>query len=405
MQLKNCLLLFYILVIALEIACTAQPIEVRVGDPAISYINLKISPDMKYATWVENLTGLQQNPAWLCAIDRETGSLIPDDGKGFFIGRIKNAGALVGSPQWGQDSAGFFSIAIDEKNNLLMLRPESAFKATITMLPTAPNKERIFPCPACLPNRDFSYIAYLQKDENKKLQAWYIDLAEPTVEHQVTSGDPGFYPPMNAEPLAVDRCRWFPGEPIFIFGYLNEFEKLQINQYDVSRHDLAPVPITNDKLNHIDEMPTTITGERYLIGGINNEAFGKVYKRPAGSEFYKPIQTITPVATDLITPTSALAFEPFMWEGKSFTSFQIQEPSSKPLLSTAPGEIWLTSILEDSVLRRLHGPEPMVRANPEFYIGTSKVWVFYQAKAVGDDNWRLYRAETGLSAASGKKID
>jgi hypothetical protein len=68
------------------------------------------------------------------------------------------------------------------------------------------------------------------------------------------------------------------------------------------------------------------------------------------------------------------------------------------LARTEPGEIWLTGLLEESLLRRISGPETMVRADPEFYIGTSQVWVFYVAKPVGTIGWELHRAATGLVA-------
>jgi hypothetical protein len=379
------------------------PDDVRLGDPDVSYVNMEFSPDMAYAAWVEvRLPPFLPSRAWLCGVDRETGDLIPSDGRGFLIDEIKNRGWVDGAPQWGEDLWGPFVIVIDLDDHLLMARPQSPTEATVTALPTAPNSSRLYPFPARLPDRRDSYVAYLQHDDEGEYQSWYVDLAEPTIEHQVTFGPPGLYPPMDSIPLAINSNRWFSGEPIYIFGYTNTVSsKLQIKQVDVTQPGSEPVVITDDGYDHIDEFPAVISGERYLIGGINNEAVGMLYRRPPGGEIYEPTQVISPVGTDLVTPTSALSFEAFTWEGKAYASFQIRDNSSGVLARTEPGEIWLTSLLDGSLLRRISDPRTMVRADPEFYIGTSQVWVFYVAKPVGSTKWELHRAATGLVRRTG----
>jgi hypothetical protein len=376
------------------------PDDVRLGDPTVSYVNMEFSPDMQFAAWVDiRLPPLLPSRAWLCAVDPETGDLIPSDGKGFMISEIKNRGWVDGAPQWGEDSSGPFVMTIDTQDSLLMTRPQSATWATVTTLPTDPNPSRLYPFPARLPNRSHSYVAYLQQDEEEEYQSWYLDLAAPSVEHQVTFGPQGLYPPMNSIPLAVDSNRWFQGEPIFIFGYTNTVSsKLQIKQMDVSQPDSEPIVITDDGYDHIDEFPAILFGERYLIGGVNNEPVGVLYRRPPGSEIYEPLQVISPSATSLVTPTTALSFEAFHWEGKAYASFQIRDNSSAILARTEPGEIWLTSLLDESVLRRISEPTTMVRADPEFFIGSSQVWVYYVAKPEGSSRWELHRAATGLVA-------
>lgn len=381
------------------------PDDVRLGDPEVGYLNIEFSPDMQYASWIEIIADkpLEPTPAWLCGVDPETGDLIPSDGRGYLITKIKNLGWVAGSPQWGEDSSGPFVIVINGVNQMLMARPKSPTMATVTTLPTPPNRTRFYPYPARLPDRNQSYVAYLQKDDQKDYQAWYVDLANPEVEHQVTFGPPGWYPPMSTFPLAVNIHRWFDGKPIFIFGYSNtESEKVQIKQFDVSLPLHPPIAITDDEYDHIDDFPAIIFGDGYLIGGINNEPIGKLYKCPPASKIYEPVQTIIPGPMDLVMPTSALGFEVFTWEEKAFASFHVRDDSSDVLDPKQPGEIWLTSLLNDSVLRRISSPGTMVRADPEFYIGTSRVWVYYSAKPVdGSGCWELHRAATGLVANTG----
>ncbi len=373
--------------------------DIRVGDSGASYVNIEFSPDMRFASWIElSASPLQPARAWLTGIVADTGDLIPLDGRGSLITEIYNGGFVLGSPQWGEDATGPFVIAISREHQLVMARPINAVSSEITILPTPPNPTRYYPYPAKLPSRDHAYVAYLQKDTAGDVQAWYIDLADPTVEHQVTFGPPGLYPPLNVPPLSVDIHRWFYDEPVFVYGYSDTVtHKLQIKQFDVSQPEQEPIPITADQFDHMDEFPAVIAGERYLIGGINNEAIGKLYERPPGSEVYAPIQTIEPAATLLMTPTSAVGFETFVWEGQAYASYQIRNDSRSILARTEPGEVWVTSLFDDSFSQRVSSAEPLVRADPEFYLGTSDVWVFYHAKPTsGNGVWELRRARSRI---------
>jgi hypothetical protein len=384
-------------------ATLAEPGEaedIRIGSPGIRYINIEFSPDMQYASWVE-----WRNPpwvrsrVWICGMDPETGELVPADGKGFLVGEGKNTGWLEALPQWGVDARGQFLSMIDGNDRLLLVRPLSPTEAISTVLSTPPNITRYYPYPARLPNREHSYIAYLQQDEEGVDQAWYIDLANPEVEHQVTFGDPGFYPPLDISPLQASIHRWFDGEPVFVYGYSNTVSnKLQIAQFDVSQPELGSVPITDDEFDHIDAFPALIGGERLLISGVNNEARGMVFRRPPGSDIFAPLREIRITDSRLITPTSALSFEAFEWEGVGYASFQIRNDSRTVIDRDEPGEVWVASLLDDSILRRVSGPEQFVRTDPEFFVGRSQVWVFYNARPPDAPAlWQLRRARTGLT--------
>ncbi len=368
--------------------------DVRIGDLSADYVNIEFSPDMRYASIIELSFPIK---AWLAGVNPDTGELIPSDGRGVLVAELYNAGWAAGSPQWGEDSEGPFVVAINKDYKFVMARPTSPTSATITVLPTAPNPARLYPYPAKLPDRETSFVAYLQADLFGEMQAWYIDLADPERQHKVSDGPQGIYPPINASPLELNIHRWFYGEPTFIYGYSDTVSgKVQIMQYDVTRPHRGSVPITDDQYDHMDEFPFPMQGERYLIGGINNEAVGQMYQRPPGSEMYEAIQRFVPYASDLLTPTSAVGFESFEWEGEAYTSFQIRNASNSILARTEAGEVWLSSLFDPSLMRRVSGPELFVRADPEFYLGTSQVWVYYHAKPVGGGSWQLRRATTGL---------
>jgi hypothetical protein len=374
--------------------------DVRIGNPAISYLNIEFSSDMQYASWVElRRPPIVPSRVWICAIDPLTGALVPSDGRGVLVGEAKNSGWVEALPQWGQDSNGQFMSMIDVNDRLVLARPVSATEVITTVLPTPPNVTRLYPYPATLPERAHSYIAYLQQDEAEFYQAWYIDLAEPEVEHQVTWGDPGWYPPMETTPLSLNIHRWFDGEPVFIYGYTNTVTgKVQIAQFDVSQPHLGSVPITDDEYDHIDSFPANVDGERFLVGGVNNEARGMLHQRLSGSETYVPQREFVITESQLITPTSALSFEVFSWQGQAYTSFQIRDDSRAVLNRNEPGEIWIANLLDEPRVWRVNGPERMIRSDPEFYLGESEVWIFYSAKSFDQPAvWQLRRARAGLT--------
>lgn len=381
-----------------------RPNEQMVGAPGINMINLEFSPDGQYVSWVEIgqlISGTEvitYSVGWLAFIDPQTGNLVPSDGRGYQFGDILVDSEIGGAPQWGEDAQGPFVVSVDFDFNMQLTRPISATKVLTSIINLPPSDSRVYPYPAWLPERQDGYVAYLQKDPENRYQAWYVDLADPTVEHQVTFGDQGFYAPLNGPPLSVNIHRWFYGEPIFVYGYTNTVTgRLQIKQFDVSQPGLGPTVITDDDFDHIDEFPTTLFDEPYLISGINNWPVGRLYEKEASGDLYHPVQTIVATPTRLLTPTSALGFEAFEWEGRAYASYQIRNDSSGYLASQEAGEIFVTGLLTTAdYQRRISADLPLVRVDPEFYLGDRQVWVYYSARPIGANYWRLYRAPTGL---------
>lgn len=54
------------------------PVDVQIGDPTADYRAVAVAPDMHRLAWLDG----QTQTVWLCAIDRETGDLVPSSGRG-----------------------------------------------------------------------------------------------------------------------------------------------------------------------------------------------------------------------------------------------------------------------------------------------------------------------------------
>lgn len=135
---------------------------------------------MRFMAWTEART----QTAYICGVNPATGDLIPSDGRGFRVGEIIG----VASPQWGVDNIGPYLVTVSSEGRFLIIRPSSATSATVTTLPTASNRSRQYPYATRLPRQSGGYLIYSQPDTNRQLQIFYLDLANPAVERQVTTG-------------------------------------------------------------------------------------------------------------------------------------------------------------------------------------------------------------------------
>jgi hypothetical protein len=353
---------------------------------------------MKYLAWVE--TGNRQAQAWVAKVDPNTGDISPKDGRGFSLGAIPRNG-ITGQPQWGQDSAGFFVVVLNAQGQIVLARPQAAGAPQLTTLATPADPSRQFIFPSRIPNRSGAYLSYLKMSQGRSLSLWYVDTANPTVEVPLTQGDAGGYEIINkqgrpgrAPALYITIQRWFEGQPMLVHGYMNGAGKLQVRLVDLRSGTPKIFPVTNDNLNHVDDFPFFLGNKLYLLGGINTSAVGALYGQTAGSSTFSLLRQFAPKASALRTPAWASSFEPFLWKNKPYASFQLLDQG--PPTAGVPGEIWIASLLDNSVLRRICGPETMRRNDPEFYIGTKQAWVYYYGRQNESSPWELHRCETGL---------
>ena len=58
-----------------------------------------------------------------------------------------------------------------------------------------------------------------------------------------------------------------------------------------------------------------------------------------------------------------------------------------------PAEVWLTSLSDGTVLRRVSGNEALYRLDPEVFLGCTQAWVFYYGHSPNSSTFELRRAE------------
>ena len=367
-------------------AVPPAPSDVRVGDTTTSYFSLEIAPSMKYIAWQE--PSAQGPSVWIAGIDADTAALIPVDGRGF-----KVAGTPISSaPQWGIDAQGEFLVTGNQQGQLLQIRPTSATSATVAVLPLPANPTRQYPYPSRLPGRATAYLLYVQNDPQGRQQVWLADLAQPGQERQVTSGPVDQY--FATPTFLATIYRWFPGLPQFSYGYNDASGRIQIKVVDVSSGTLAGTAVTSGSTDHVDDFPSVIDGVQSLVGGVSGTVQGALYRRNPTTGQYLTERTFTPVGSQLSNPRFAASIEPFAWNGKSYATFIILDGGGTP--GSFPAEVWLTSLSDGAVLRRVSGNESLYRLDPEVFLGRTKAWVFYYGRTPSGTAFELRRAELGL---------
>ena len=411
-----------LLVAALTLTCVATacaqftPSETVVGDPSYGCLGLEFSPDMKWLVWTQQ--GLTK-AAWLCSVNSDTADLVPangrpngQNGQPFPIPNIPPRG----NPQWGQDSTGWFIIAIADDGRLVQVRPGTLstngnwLVDPVITYPAVPvNATRQYPFAARLPGRAASYVIYEQLANGTGAAGIYwVDLGDPNfTEHVVAapSGSPVYTMPTTLDNLAATIYRWFPGLPIFTYAVLKQpGGAAKMAQLDVSAPTPTPVvinPGTDNVSFHTDDFPSVNFGRRTLIGGVNSTASARYYLQDPTTKLTSTLAdiTVTPAMSALANPQWATSFEPFEWNGRVYAAFQIIDGADPK--QAVPSEIWLTSLsdallqTDTSLLRRINTATSLQRRDPEYFLGTTKAWIYYYAKPSGT-LFTIYRAETGL---------
>ena len=380
------------------------PTDVPVGDPNVNYANVEFTSDGKYMVWFEMARdGSGLGTVWQCGVNPETGELIPPDGKGF---RAFES-SVFGRANPGTDSSGVYYAGIDRTGNLLLVRPTGPTSGQVSVLSTPPDVTRRSVYPTVLPDQSTGYIFWIKNASvpgagTNRANAWvelqYISLADPTQVHVIERQD---RPLRGMAPMDIAFARWMRDKPILTYGFRDTNGVIQIRAFDASRPNLAPQDVTNDPGNKIDPYSWFYNGREILIPGINAEALTHVYVRNEGETWFTLAESIVPPASALAQPALAQSNEPIVWNGQAYTVYQVNEKGSDfwDVAFGNPGEIWLSTTFQTPQQQWLLTDSQTAKAEPEPYMGTSRVWVFYniiEGKNVLTALWSLRRAETPL---------
>ena len=133
-----------------------------------------------------------------------------------------------------------------------------------------------------------------------------------------------------------------------------------------------------------------------LVLAVVNDSAIAIYK-DKGGEYWDRIATLT-VPRDSNNRIVASA-EPFTVAGKSYMSLSIKSEKSR-IGKFVDGEVWIFGIEDDPnrrfVRRCDSGERPVVRFDPEVYVGKEEAFLYYNVLSQ-DRVFEIWRCRTGIS--------
>ncbi len=384
-------------------SATFTPQVTQVGDPKVNYSNVEFTADNRYMVWFEMTDRRGNGIVWHCGVNPETGALIPADGKGF---RAFES-TVYGRANPGMDSAGAYYVGMDRAGKMVLVRPTSPTSGETRQLPTPPDLTRRAIYPTVLPAQAAGFVFWIKNEAvagggtnpaNDWFELQYMSLEHPS---QVNSIERQQRPRRGFAPMDSGFARWMQHKPALTYGFQDSNGVVQVRMLDQTQPNPAPRAVTSDRGNKVDPYPWLHNGREILLAGIDAEARTHVYIRQEGEAEFRLAETIIPPASGLAHPALAQSNEPIVFNGRAYTVYQINEAgtSFSDVTFASPGELWLSTLFEAPQRQWLLSDSLMPKAEPEPFIGTSRVWVFYNV-IEGDHPltavWHLYRAETPI---------
>ena len=367
----------------------------QVGDPNANYLNVEFTASGKYMVWFEGLAdGSDNGIVWHCGVNPQTGDLIPPDGRGF---------RAFESTSWGRanpgcDKLGDYYVGTDRAGRLLLVRPKGPAQGEVTLLATPPDPRRRAIYPTNLPSQAGGFVFFIQNErtpgagtranQNNWVELQYISLADPSSARAIERQDT---PPVGFAPMDIGFARWMRNRPIVTFGALAAPSgKVEVRAFDAGQPERGVFDLINDGHDKIDPYPAAIGDFEYVMAGIDATATSHIYRRPAGQPADAPFvlfRTLFPTGSQLATPSLAQSHEPFVLNGRLYTTYQVNNRGRNFFDTTfrQPGEIWLVDLSANPVEQWLIAPDiPGLVAEPEpLLTAEGGAWVFYN-RPVGE---------------------
>ena len=200
--------------------------------------------------------------------------------------------------------------------------------------------------------------------------------------------------------------RWLPDSDVFEHGTYDPCITkpclAQVQMVELTSGAPLSTLVTDDMSYNVDAFPFWgLDGNWYLLAGLNYEEDGELFVYVATEDMFHPHHAVDLDLTqsDLGIPGGAQSFEPFVWEGEQYATyevFDVTHATGHALASEYPGEIWVAKLGASVVTCRvsvldhpddpLH-PDKLARVDAEPLVVGDRAWLFYHSgpPIVGND--------------------
>jgi hypothetical protein len=371
---------------------TIQLVSNAVDDAEKSAVRLGVYFDPEFLSEQDLMTFQDggRGAVWLTYLDPRTG-FFARSSHGRDVLLAPDAAPLIetnNGPEFGVSAEGwavYYTKALDGVYRAWRTTVQDRTIASTVL--TGPDVHRVNVFPTRNPELPRCLLIYIKGTAEGGTIAWASE-ADPSDEHDIAYHRRG---------LTV--VQWIPGSENVIAAKVPEGEK---------NHRLAIIDARTAELDYITDGTTDLNepapfqapeyGGELLIAAVENGT-EIVVLRDRGGPYWEVVSRLPVPAESAYTEIESP--EAFTFRGRSYLSLQIQTPAGRYV---KPGEVWVFGI-DDEPGRRIAircddgSPDPVIRTDPEFYVGSDDVFIYYNVVTRDRDKnlvWEMWRCRSGL---------
>jgi hypothetical protein len=359
---------------------------------ANNVFQVEFSDDSRSMVWCEQIP-LRAGRAKVWYADMNLSTGLPDLANKRLIDTIQGQGW----PYWGEDQTSRFFLIRNQYGEIVYYRRTGTNTLTRFSLgkPGHPNKGLINV--SADKRKPYFWVNYTVKtsatDGRDSLFCFRSDNPSKIIfiASEVPSPAGSIYELTFPRWLAQSEILALPFRPILAqSNYDMKFWNGATQSLSVVTNDVQASPLNS----HVDDLPFRLPykpDELYMFSSKGSRRLAIYQQQKTG--LFTEIENY-PTPTN-ITPITLTSFEPFTINGnQTFGAYQVYAGGGIP--GTTKGEIWLKGIQGQTLQIKISTIDG-VAVDPEYVIGTNKVWIYYYGKAVDGQFFDLHRCETPLS--------
>lgn len=356
-----------------------------------NFFQVEFSPDMRSMVWCEQipLPG-GRSKVYYTDVDLETG--LPDLAAKKLIDTIQGQGW----PYWGADQTGIFFLIKNQHGVLKYIRRLGINALQSYVLGIANNDVKSLINVSSDTTKPYFWINYAVLNTNAQGKDSLFALRSDQPNQRIFINAERKNQGGSAYELTFPRWMAYSDVLAYPFRPIPAQPYFDIKFWKGAT--METVQVTNDISNgilnhHVDDLPFRVPqfpNDTFLFSSRGSTKLA-IYKK--NGLYFTQNELYTPLT--LISPATLTSFEPFTINtNHTYGAYQVYAGGGIP--GNTAGEIWLKGIFGDPLHVRLSQFEGDVAVDPEYVVGTKKVWIFYYGKPMGNVFFNLHRCETPL---------
>ncbi|MDZ4759935.1 MAG: hypothetical protein SGJ21_02540 [Alphaproteobacteria bacterium] len=362
-----------------------QPQCVTLGQPGQGVFDGEVLSDPARMVFTDTFSG---GAMWVAALDPRTGLFVTPTGRDQRVAEdVTPLTRIFNGGEWGRDREGAAVYFTKQTNGVDQLwRAPLTSAATLTATPLTSGRERGSPMPRRDPQADSTQMLFIQDGYQRGTLAW-LDRKQPTeTEAQLQDVDKGMSGP-----------RFITGSADLVYATT----KGQIARFRTATNESVVLTQDSGKKGDPFAWAAPELGGKIAVVAIEDMARIVVYAMSDDGARLSRLHTIEmPAAGDPSWKGGdphpwIFSLEPFAADGKSYFSVHAQRDNVPPPRTTG-SSVWVVSMepINGKLMRmRLDDGTPAKRIDPEFLIGESEVFVYFNVLPAP---WKMVRCTTGI---------